>query len=392
MKATPSAAPSRIEALDALRGLIMLLMALDHAADFVSGHHTTEIWGNPIPVHESGLAFATRAISHLCAPGFFLLMGVAMALFAASRLERGWSQAQVTGYFARRAGVLVLIDLFVASPPFVFSMMSRSPVTDLAVPPVPGGGEAVFFSFGVLTALGFSMLVGGLLLRAGAAACAAGGVAVAIGCQLIVPGFVAVDEAYSVWLRVTLIPGQSGPFMTIYSVVPWFSACALGLAGGELLRRDPERALRAAPAVGLAMLVGFIVLRVLGGFGNTHPAESVHWLALLNVTKYPPSLVFWLLTLGIDLLLLGLFAALARGPHGLGSWARPLLVLGRAPLFFYVVHLWFFCAVGLLMPGDVSLAALYPIWLVGVGALLPACAWYGRFKSARPAESLWRLF
>ena len=91
---SPVAAP-RIEALDALRGLIMLLMALDHSAYFVAGYHATEIWGLPVPVHASEFGFVTRLVGHVCAPGFFLLMGIGMTLFATSRRGRGWSEGRI---------------------------------------------------------------------------------------------------------------------------------------------------------------------------------------------------------------------------------------------------------------------------------------------------------
>ncbi len=124
---SPVAAP-RIEAPDALRGLIMLLMALDHAAAFVAGHHTTEIWGLPIPQHPSALAFVTRLVSHLCAPGFFLLMGMGMTLFAASRRTRSWSEGRIARHFAVRGLVLVVVDLLLASPPFLISGVGNSSV------------------------------------------------------------------------------------------------------------------------------------------------------------------------------------------------------------------------------------------------------------------------
>jgi uncharacterized membrane protein len=388
---SPVAAP-RIEALDALRGLIMLLMALDHSADFVAAHHATEIWGHPIPVHASEFGFVTRLVSHLCAPGFFLLMGIGMTLFATSRRGRGWSEGRITRHFALRGCTLVVVGLLLSGPPFAISSLTRSLLEAGSGPLVPGGGEAIWFGFGVLTALGFSMLLGGVLLRTGAAACTAIGIGVVIACQALVPGAESVNQPYPVWLRALLIPGQTGGFLTIYSALPWFGVCAVGIGAGELIRRDLARALRWAPAAGMAALMLFALVRALGGFGNTHPAASADWIAILSVTKYPPSIAFLLLTLGVDALLLGVFAALAGSAKGLGSWARPLLILGRVPLMFYVLHLWLFLVVGLAIPGDLSLLGMYPVWILGVALLLPACARYERFKHRQSAESYWRLF
>jgi uncharacterized membrane protein len=388
---SPVAAP-RIEAVDALRGLIMLLMALDHSADFVAGYHATEIWGHPIPVHASAFGFVTRLVSHLCAPGFFLLMGIGMTLFATSRRERGWSEGRIARHFALRGCALAVVDLLLAAPPFAILNLTRFMLGTESVLPIPGSGEDVWFGFGVLTALGFSMLLGAVLLRTGAVACTTIGIGVVIACQALVPGAESVNQPYPVWLRALLIPGQTRAFLTIYSVLPWFGVCAVGIGAGELLRRNSARTLRRTLAAGTASLLLFALVRALGGFGNTHPAASADWIAVLSVTKYPPSITFLLLTLGVNTLLLGVFEALGGPAKGLGSWARPLLILGRAPLLFYVLHLWLNLAIGLAIPGDLSLLGMYPVWIVSVALLLPACARYERFKRRQPAESYWRLF
>ena len=128
-----------------------------------------------------------------------------------------------------------------------------------------------------------------------------------------------------------------------------------------------------------------------GDIHRSSPLSTVSHTSLIG-TKYPPSIAFLLLTLGVNTLLLGLLAYLGRSPDGLGSLAWPLLVLGRVPLFFYVLHLWLYTAVGLAIPGDTSLLVMYPIWIGGVALLLPACVRYDRFKCGRPADSYWRLF
>jgi uncharacterized membrane protein len=328
----------------------------------------------------------------LCAPGFFLLMGIGMTLFATSRRERGWSEGRIARHFALRGCALAVVDLLLAAPTFAILGLTRSSQGTGSAPFVPGGGGDIWFGFGVLMALGFSMLLGGVLLRTGAVACTAIGIGVVFACQALVPGAEWVNQPYPVWLRALLIPGQTGGFLTIYSVLPWFGACAVGIGAGELLRRNPARTLRWAPAAGTAALLLFALVRALGGFGNTHPAASADWTAILSVTKYPPSIVFLLLTLGVNTLLLGVFAALGGPAKGLGSWARPLLTLGRAPLFFYVLHLWLYLAIGLAIPGDLSLLGTYPVWILGVALLLPVCAHYEGFRSRQPAESYWRLF
>ena len=104
--------PARLCAVDALRGLLMVLMALDHANHFVAHKHPSgEIWDGVFPVYYDPLTFVTRLVTHLAAPGFFLLMGVGMAFLARSRRERGWSRWAVIRHFWMRGLVLILIQL-----------------------------------------------------------------------------------------------------------------------------------------------------------------------------------------------------------------------------------------------------------------------------------------
>jgi hypothetical protein len=108
------------------------------------------------------------------------------------------------------------------------------------------------------------------------------------------------------------------------------------------------------------------------------------------VVKYPPSIVFIALTLGVDLLLLAL---LARAGDSLARWGQPLPALGRSPLFFYVAHLYLYGLMGLALgPRGTSIPRMYLFWLLGLAILLPLCWLYGRFKQRRAPESLWRLF
>ncbi|MEJ2353685.1 MAG: hypothetical protein P8Y03_28225 [Anaerolineales bacterium] len=108
--------PGRLFAPDALRGLIIVLMALDHANIFIAHKHSSgEYWGGAFPVYNDALAFLTRFVTHFCAPGFFLLMGAGMALFAHSRQERGWTRAEIIRHFLIRGGALILLQLLVVN-------------------------------------------------------------------------------------------------------------------------------------------------------------------------------------------------------------------------------------------------------------------------------------
>ena len=109
MSETVQASRPRLVGLDVLRGVIMILMALDHCAYFVAKAHPSEFWGFALPAHDGWISFLTRWITHLCAPGFFLLMGAGIALLGASRTRSGWSTGRIARHLAVRGFILVII-------------------------------------------------------------------------------------------------------------------------------------------------------------------------------------------------------------------------------------------------------------------------------------------
>jgi uncharacterized membrane protein len=165
----------------------------------------------------------------------------------------------------------------------------------------------------------------------------------------------------------------------------------LGIVFGRRLIRDPEQAYRNAALTGFLFLILFPILRFLGSFGSIHPYEGGGLMAFFNVTKYPPSAVFLLLNLGICLLMLWIFS---RVGASLARWGKLLLVYGRAPLIFYLTHLYLFAIVGIIVPPGLEgrLPFMYLIWLGVLVILYPICLRYGRFKAGTRPDSLWRLF
>lgn len=107
---------ARHAAFDRLRGVIMILMAIDHASFFIARVHAAEFWATPPPYYGSAGAFVTRWVTHLCAPGFFVHMGAGMAWFAASRLDRGWTASRIRRFFLTRGAVLLLVQQFIEDP------------------------------------------------------------------------------------------------------------------------------------------------------------------------------------------------------------------------------------------------------------------------------------
>lgn len=367
---------NRLFALDALRGLIIIVMALDHANHFVAQRHSSgEYWGGPFPSYDSALPFLTRLVTHIAAPGFFFLLGAGMMLFARARQESGWSSWAIRRHFWLRGFLLMLLQFTLVNLAWSWS----------------AGGWAPSYYVGVLFALGGAMIVGSFLLGMRTKLLLLITAVLLLVTQLLVPEPIAWGRIPANSLQKLLLwPGGNISLWSNYPILPWLPLATFGLAYGRELRRRPERVWRWTLWLGLAFLVTFFVMRANGGPGNIRPPAGAGWLPFFNLVKYPPSLTFYLLTMGVNLLLLWLFAqAGTRARKLLG----PLVVYGRVPLFFYIVHLFLYAAMGhLFTPQGTTIPRMLPMWLLGLLILYPLCLAYGNFKSRRPPQSLWRLF
>ncbi len=366
----------RLLSMDALRGLIMVIMALDHAAFWISRVHPFEFWSAPLPDYGSASWFFTRWLTHLCAPGFFFLMGAGMVLFTESRRESGWTDARITGFFLKRGGALILVS-------YVFEV---TPAIALKMAP-----PAQFIMLGVLVTLGISMALCGALMRMSVRTWLAMAFIAIMAPNFLIPTLGKNDESINLMLRLFLVPGNTGPIISAYPILPWFGICALGVGFGLVLRKNEDRALRAMLPMGLAYLMAFAGIRCGGGFGNLRSAAGHGWMDFLTVIKYPPSLAFTTLMLGIDFVLLSLFHRFRESLEGV---MRLLAVFGQAPLFFYILHFQFYAWLRFLLFNTTAPAqwVLYALWLAGVVVLYPACKWFRARKLMKPEESLWRMF
>ncbi|MCP5042158.1 MAG: DUF1624 domain-containing protein [bacterium] len=384
-----AARTQRLDALDAQRGLIMAFMAIDHASLFVAGEHHFEYWGVALPDYGDALSMFTRVISHLCAPGFFFLMGVGMHFFHASRRARAMPEAAIRRHFIVRGLLLIAVDIFIVTPTWILGTLDKILAGEMSASEVPGAGGDLTLMTGVLTALGAAMVIAAFFVRMSGTAALGLACVLTLFCQAIVPDASRVGESLGVLARSLLIPGQEGALVIAYPILPWFAVCLFGIAYGHAVRRQPDVTLRASWLGGAVAMVLFVLIRGAEGFGTHHPVPGEGLVAFLTVTKYPPSIAYLLLSLGMNALFLALIMA-ARGL--LEGPARALLVFGRAPLFFYVVHLYLFAFLGQMLPGDTTLLGMYPVWLVGLAALYPMCRWYDGFKRKHSEDSIWRMF
>jgi uncharacterized membrane protein len=366
---------SRLFAVDALRGLIIVFMALDHANHFIAQTHSPgEYFGGAFPVFFDPLAFLTRFVAQLCAPGFFFLMGAGMVLFANSRRERGWGEWRLVRHFWIRGLVLIALQLLIVNRAWELSP----------------GGWGVDWYVGVLSALGGGLILGSLLLQLKPSLLVALTLVLMVGAELLTPGPDQWGPFFSQPMNVLLVPGGQGGLWVTYPVLQWLELVTFGLAFGHWLSDDPRRAFGRALKLGVAFLLAFAVLRQVDGFGNLRPRMGDTWMDVLTVVKYPPSMTFILLTMGVNLTLLWVFY---RAEERARPFLQPLQVFGQAPLCFYVLHLFLYAGLYLLLtPEGTSLLLMYPVWLLGLLLLFPVSLWYGRFKRRQPAGSLLRFF
>ena len=384
-----AASPARLVAVDALRGLIMMAMALDHARAFVAREHPFEYWGAALPQYNDALPFVTRLVTHLCAPGFFFLMGVGMTLFATARRRAGWSAGRIARYFVTRGILLLVVEQLIENPAWILGMMGAARDAAAADSLTPSDGGGPMLVFGVLFALGASMVLWSALVHTPSVVLLVLSTTAIIVTQLFTPPQSQDAVAFAPLLRLLLIPGHTGIWFVLYPIIPWLGLTGLGIVFGRSLTTAETRGGQHALGWGIVLLALFAVVRVHGAFGNIHVPVPSGWIGFLNVTKYPPSLAFILLTLGVNLLLLSAFSAVSPW---LPVWGAPLLTFGRTALFFYIVHLYLYALIGFGFPHGAALRVVYPVWAIGLLTMYPLCASYGRFKFRKPADSLWRFF
>jgi len=370
-----SQALRRLSALDQMRGLVMVLMTIDHASEWLNkGRFVTDaswFWkpGTPIP----GDQFVLRWITHLCAPTFVFLAGVGIALSTAKRRAQGDSEAAIDRTLIVRGLLIVALELFWMTP----VMME---------------GEGILLQ--VLYAIGFSMVLMAPLRRIPARALGLGALAFFAISELLVGLAIMVSGGESPSLPAALLftggifPLELGPLKRLivaYPVLHWLAIMAFGYAcAGFFARPNQDGGIEKTLArAGVLSLAVFGVVRGLNGYGNMQLfRDDLGPLQWLHVSKYPPSITFLTLELGIMALLLAGFYRLERA----GVEARWLTVLGQAALFYYVIHIHAIGAVTELLrvahKGGVG-AALIGAALAVLVLSFPA-ARYQRYKAAHP--------
>ena len=398
-------ARQRIDSIDLLRGIVMVIMMLDHTRDFI---HSGALLFDPLDLSKTTVwLFLTRWITHFCAPVFVFLAGTGAYL----RYARGSSKRELSRFLISRGVWLIILEFTVVRLGAFFNLDPR------------------FLLFlQVIFVIGFSMIVLAGLIHVPLKVTAALG--------LLMIAFHNILDKYPVqrwqgpqspvpsWgAKLYMLLHQPGIFpigphfpsplvFILYPLIPWIGVLAVGYAFGVLYQQDARLRKRWLLIVGGIVTLLFIFIRAVDKYG-----EPLHWsrqknvvftiLSFINTTKYPPSLDYLLMTLGPAILALALFE-ISAGPQPGKSMLRNFFVtFGRVPLFFYILqwftahtiaillHLAFGKPVHWLFQTPIdwfthppvgngfNLIVVYVSWIAGVLLLYPLCKWFAGVKKRR---------
>ena len=377
----------RVDSIDLVRGGVMVIMALDHVRDYF--HGPSQLFAPEDLARTDGFLFATRWITHFCAPAFMFLAGTAAYLYA----RRGRSASELSRFLWTRGLWLVVLELtVVASFGWEFGLNTH-----------PG--------LAVIWALGWSMIALAALIYLPWRILLAASLTM-IALHNVFDGV--RPEYFGDWawlwrllhVRGPLLPGSGIDVRAGYPLIPWIGVMAAGFCFGRVLDLEPARRRRLLLWLGAALTGAFVLLRWSNLYGDpspwsAQPTAVLTVVSFLNCTKYPPSLLYLLMTLGPTILVLGLLEHVRVGAR------NPFLVFGRVPLFYYLLHLPLLHAVALVfaqirygrmaflldMPPSLrgprpdfpvdygyGLWQTYVIWAAIVLALYPLCRWYAGVK------------
>ncbi|NML19535.1 DUF1624 domain-containing protein [Pseudoflavitalea sp. G-6-1-2] len=394
--ATVPAKSRRIESIDLLRGFIIIIMALDHVRDYFHAysyvHDPTDLQHTSVPI------FITRWITHYCAPIFTLLAGVSASLYG---LKNGRKSLSV--FLFTRGLWLVLLELAYVTLMWTFN------------PHYPA------FILQVIWALGISMMALALLIHLPRKVLLVLGLVLVFGHNLLdgvhVPGQSAGALFWTLLHEQNFGSFHIGPFTLIigYPLIPFIGIICLGYCLGSLYNPDVASDYRKKMLrnLGLSAVLLFIVIRAINMYG-----DPAHWsvqknfiftiLSFVNVTKYPPSLLFMLMTIGPALL----FLAYSEKP--LNKFTSKVIVFGKVPMFFYLIHIPVIHGMGVvaaivsgrsasdmvnfttwvtanaqLVGYGFSLIVVYVIWIITIVLLYPLCLRFSKYKAANYQNKKW---
>lgn len=383
----------RIPSIDLLRGVVMIIMVLDHARDYF---HADAFLYDPLDLSRASAGlFFTRWITHFCAPVFVFLAGTSAYL-----VGRRKGASELSFFLLTRGLWLIVLELTVVNFGWFFNL--RFP----------------FIALQVIWAIGVSMLALSLMVRLPFKVILITGLVLVFGHNLLdgvhFPGTGIGSFLWALLHDQSYFPlgGDRGVFVA-YPLLPWVGTMALGYCLGAIYTDafPAMRRKRLLISLGIGAVVLFVVIRLINAYGDPVPWSEQRtplytFLSFLNTTKYPPSLLYLLMTLGPSLLFL---AFSEKQPSAL---AQKAIVFGRVPLFYYVMHIFvlhFIATIGAVMTGHsvwtmifdtwvtmsqeltgygFGLPVVYLVWIGVVVVLYPVSRWYERYKTAN-RKKIW---
>ncbi|MBE8723543.1 DUF1624 domain-containing protein [Flavobacterium hungaricum] len=374
----------RENSVDIVRGIVMIIMALDHVRDLM---HVDSITLNPTDLTTTSSAvFFTRLITHLCAPIFVFLAGTSVYL----SLQRKNNIAETRSHLIKRGFWLIFLEFTVVNFGLFFDI----------------GFHTLLFE--VIAAIGFGFILLGLLLKIKPKHLGLIGLLIIFLHNLtpLIPfseGSV-LKNILTPFFNPTAIPLFAGKvFVMGYPPIPWFGIMLVGFSFGRYFQLLKEERKSLFTKLGISSLLLFSVVRFINIYGDpalwsTQKDSLFTFMSFMNATKYPPSLLFCLLTLGIMFLLL----SFADQFHT--KIQNAVMVYGRAPLFYFIVHFYVIHILTLIMlflqgfnweqlefasgtfgrpkalESGLPLWAVYIIWISVVTILYKPCQWFGSYK------------
>lgn len=383
----------RIGSIDFIRGLVMIIMALDHTRDFM---HIDSLTQDPLNLATTTpFLFFTRWITHFCAPVFVFLAGTSAFISMKKR-----NDLKSTRRFLITRGIwLIIIEFTVINFAIWFDLQFR------------------ILLFEVIAAIGFGFIILSLLLRLPSWVIGIMGLVIIFGHNFLAglqfENHPDIKQFLSPLINFNLY--QVSPqftFVISYPIIPWFGIMLTGFATGRLFELAAERRKKIFLSIGLSALIVFTFLRLVNYYGD-QSLWSVQknglftFLSFINVSKYPPSLLFSLMTLGIMCFMFYISEDLNN------RFIRNVSVYGRVPFFYFIIHLYLIHSLMIVVmflqdfhwqdlsfgpfqygrggPGSgIGLATVYLIWLSVVLFLFPLCKWYGNYKEAHREKKILR--
>jgi uncharacterized membrane protein len=381
-----TAVKKRVESIDILRGIVMIIMALDHVRDFF---HVGAFTGDPLdPATTTPMLYFTRWITHFCAPTFVFLAGTSAYLVGLRK-----TKAELSSFLIKRGLWLILIEVVVITFALTFNPLYNTVMLQ------------------VIWAIGISMVFLGLAVRLPYGVIFAIGALIVLGHNILdYPEAARKQEVGFLWDllhngRFDIYTYASNRVLIIaYAFIPWLGIMFMGYSAGKLFEPtvDTHKRQKTLVITGLGLIVLFVVLRLLNDYGNPFPWAPQQngvatFMAFMRVQKYPPSLMYTCITIGPALIVLALLENVQNRFTGF------VKVYGRVPFFYYVLHFYLihiltviaFFASGygtkdivpptgfLFRPVQFgyNLWVVYGVWAGIVLALYPLCRWYNKYKA-----------